>query len=626
MSISPTSALRQRQLQRRLARLERHIAGLRTVERRFPWLRLGAFLAGSVAILLAYRSGPGPGFVAVVAALGLFGWAVSRHRRVDARIHRAELVRQGIVTQLARLALDWKALPPAQVFPVDAGHPFAADLDLLGERSLHRLIDQAASRGGSQRLAGWLMAPVPEVAQIQRRQAIVRALLPLQGFRSRLALNSALVVGNDGQWDGEALRAWLERPTRPEALRRALLVLAALAVLNVGLLLGSLVAGLPAWWLLSLLVYGGIYLSRQADIRALFDDALHLDDTLRAFGAVSAYLEQYPYPREGALAQACRPFWDNDLRPSRQLARLTGLVAGAGLQRNMVLWLPVNLLLPWDLFFAYQLSRSRMALRALLPAWLETWYELEALNSLASFAELHPEYRFPEIDAVVGEGPLLVARSIGHPLLPAAGKVRNDFSLEHIGQITIITGSNMSGKSTFLRTLGVNLCLAYAGGPVDAAGLHLVPLRLFTCLNVSDSVTDGISYFYAEVRRLKALLEALEEPHPFPLFFLVDEIFRGTNNRERQIGGQAYVRALVDSRGVGVISTHDLELARLADQVEAVRNAHFREEVVEGRMSFDYRLRPGPCPTTNALRIMQLAGLPVGDGRTEPASEGGVKK
>ena len=189
----------------------------------------------------------------------------------------------------------------------------------------------------------------------------------------------------------------------------------------------------------------------------------------------------------------------------------------------------------------------------------------------------------------------------------------------------MLTGSNMSGKSTFLRTLGVNLCLAFAGSPVNAACLRTVPFRLFTCINVSDSVTDGMSYFYAEVRRLKALLQALQEEHPYPLFLLIDEIFRGTNNRERLIGSRAYVQALTGDNGVGMISTHDLELVSLVNEVAGIRHCHFREEVQDGRMVFDYQLRPGPCPTTNALKIMQLEGLPVVVGQESlPPSHGGT--
>jgi DNA mismatch repair ATPase MutS len=221
---------------------------------------------------------------------------------------------------------------------------------------------------------------------------------------------------------------------------------------------------------------------------------------------------------------------------------------------------------------------------------------------------------------VIGTQPVLQVHDIGHPLLPDTVRVCNDLTLENLGEILIITGSNMSGKSTFLRTLGVNLCLAYAGAPVTASAFRALPFRLFTCINVSDSVTDGISYFYAEVRRLKALLQAFAAPHAYPLFFLIDEIFRGTNNRERLIGSHAYVQSLIGGNGVGVVSTHDLDLVTLAHDLPGIRNVHFREDVIDGRMVFDYHLRSGPCPTTNALKIMHMEGLPVAAGNGMPRS------
>jgi len=238
-------------------------------------------------------------------------------------------------------------------------------------------------------------------------------------------------------------------------------------------------------------------------------------------------------------------------------------------------------------------------------------FELEALNSMANFAYLNPDYVFPKQASNHGERLEFSGRALGHPLIPANEKVCNDFALNDEQEIAIITGSNMSGKSTFLRTLGVNLCLAFAGAPVNAGSLETTLFRVFTCIKVSDSVTDGISYFYAEVKRLKALLLASDTGDGLPLFFLIDEIFRGTNNIERHIGSRSYVRALANRPVVGAIATHDLELVKLADEMPETVNYHFREEVRDGRMIFDYKLRPGPCPTTNALKIMESEGLPV---------------
>jgi DNA mismatch repair ATPase MutS len=169
----------------------------------------------------------------------------------------------------------------------------------------------------------------------------------------------------------------------------------------------------------------------------------------------------------------------------------------------------------------------------------------------------------------------------------------------------------MAGKSTFIKTVGTNLCLGYAGAPVCAERWLSVPFRLHTCIRITDSIVDGFSYFYAEVKCLKALLNALESDDPLPLLYLIDEIFRGTNNRERLLGSRAFIRALVGKEGIGLLATHDLELAGLADRYAQLQNYHFKDAVADGRLVFDYRIHPGPSPTTNALRIMQMEGLPV---------------
>jgi DNA mismatch repair ATPase MutS len=197
---------------------------------------------------------------------------------------------------------------------------------------------------------------------------------------------------------------------------------------------------------------------------------------------------------------------------------------------------------------------------------------------------------------------------LGHPLIAHEQRVCNDFTMD-TSKVTMLTGSNMSGKSSFLRTLGVNLVLANAGAVVTADSLQMSLFRIYTCIKVSDSLAEGYSYFYAEVRRLKALLDALEKPDLLPLFFLIDEIFKGTNNRERLLGSEAYIQALLGKHGTGAISTHDLELASL----RGLSNYHFADQVCDGQLTFDYKLQVGVSPSTNALRIMRLAGLPIRD-------------
>ncbi len=405
---------------------------------------------------------------------------------------------------------------------------------------------------------------------------------------------------------------WLEQELPSPWLRPLLFVAIGLMIVNIALFLLAFLAGFPQYWMLSLLATVVFLFATRKERGDLFEDTNFLRYAFAQLSGVFAYLETFRYGPHQRVRQLCQPFFeDRQSRPSLLLKRISRLSSAATLERNGLLWLIVNALVPWDFFIADRLAQYKKRLAKRLPLWLDTWFELEALNSLANFAYLNPEYSIPEImpDAESGKIPFK-ARNMGHPLIPAGKKVVNDFELDSMGEIALITGSNMSGKSTFLRTIGVNLCLAYAGGPVDASSFQTRLFHVFTSMRVNDSVTEGYSYFYAEVRRLKALLSALDEGN-LPLFFLIDEIFRGTNNRERRIGSESYIRALAGRNCLGVISTHDLELVKLAETLPAIQNKHFREDVLDGHMVFDYILRPGPCPTTNALKIMQMEGLPV---------------
>ena len=376
------------------------------------------------------------------------------------------------------------------------------------------------------------------------------------------------------------------------------------------LLIANFAGLLPPLWIATFLVYFGIQSYRFRELSEVFGESYDLAHRLGQIKRVLTRLEIYPFTSGGELARICTPLRSGKERPSMILRRIERIASAASIHGNPFLSLVLNILMPWDLFFAYQLEQFKIRLQLVLPGWLEAWYEMEALSSLAEFSYQNPSYTFPTLNKIDAE-PVFEAQSLGHPLIPYPTRVTNDFRLEHLGDVILITGSNMSGKSTFLRTVGANLVLAFCGSVTAADRLATLPFRLFASMNVSDSLSDGISYFYAEVRRLRELLEALQDRQAAPLFYLIDEIFRGTNNRERRTGSEAYLHALAGGWGVGLISTHDLELVNLEDEISRLKNYHFREDVEDDRMVFDFRLRPGPSPTTNALRIMALAGLPV---------------
>jgi DNA mismatch repair ATPase MutS len=277
---------------------------------------------------------------------------------------------------------------------------------------------------------------------------------------------------------------------------------------------------------------------------------------------------------------------------------------------NPALHFILNLLVPWDFWLATRLERSRRGLARELPVWIETLARFEAFQSLALFADIFSEQVvYPAVaEPAPGKaGPMLEAEGLGHPLIPSATRVSNSIRLGSSQPCLLITGSNMSGKSTWLRTVGVNACLAMAGAPVVAAKFAFTGARIETSLRKRDSLEDEVSTFYAEVKRLKSVLDSARGGNAL---YLIDEIFQGTNNRERLIGSQAYAEALLATSSIGLIATHDLELAELEGDHPRLRNMHFRETIEGERMRFTHELREGPCPSTNALRIMELAGLP----------------
>lgn len=613
---------RLRLLEREIRRLETRIKMLEPRSNRYSWIRVLIFFIGlGLSFVIWIAVGWWLALPLAVITMTAFGIIAYYHGRLERSVAMYTLWRHIKAVQIARMKLDWQHIPDAYAGPLREGHPFEYDLDITGKCSVHQLLNTAISREGSLLLCDWLLNLTPDLATIRKRQELVRELTPLTLFRDKLMLKSLLASsGETKKLEGKWLLEWLHvQSSTPSVFQMRLLLLGA-SILNILTVLFLILDLISHWQMQPVWLYcalASLVLWRiTRNQRQILEDADFVHRSFATLSSIFSYLETYRYGKHQHLKNFCEPFLHKQRRgPSQLLKGTARITAAAMLRQNPFFWLPVNLVIPWGYYCAYYLVEYKKQLADRLPVWLNSWFELEALCSLASFAHLNPDYQLPNVEPVAqsesGNGILFRGKNLGHPLIPDEKKVTNDFTINELGEGIIITGSNMAGKSTFLRTLGVNLCLAYAGGPVNASMLQTSLFRLFTCIRVTDSVVDGYSYFYAEVKRLRALLDALAEPDQLPVFFLVDEIFRGTNNRERLIGGRSYVRALVGRNCVGAISTHDLELVKLADGMAQVKNYHFREEVIDGRLVFDYILRPGPCPTTNALKIMQMEGLPV---------------
>lgn len=606
-------------LTRLVAKLDRMIARATASSSAFTRWRLSLFIVGAICTVALYKMGwyqAGNG--ALTAFVGLFLIVAGYHNRLESRLHRLRLWKQIKLVHLARLRLDWNHIP-ARPSSAPKHHPYAKDLDLVGPHSLLHLLDTTVSSHGQTRLVSWLLEQPPGPDQWLMRRRLVQEFIPRSLFRDRLRLEAQLI--GEQEINGQRLEAVLHHAIGFPHLTTVLAIQTLLATATIGLGLGALLNWLPNYWMWSFGAYALLYLQTDQG-EELLEHAVGVHFELEKLGAVLGFVERHARHSHAALAALWAPLLAPGVNPPQLVRQAARTLHAISVKAHPVIHLIVNAFCPWDLWFTYRLQRIQAQVAAHLPTWMDRLAEVEATAALATFAALHPSYRWPDPLTTDprrnGTQARLSAKGLAHPLIPETQRVPNDLALETLGTVLLLTGSNMSGKSTFLRTLGINLCLAQAGAPVCASLFEWTWVRLVCCIRVDDSLEAGLSFFYAEVKRLKMLLDATTDRSKPPVLFLIDEIFKGTNNRERLIGSRSFITALAKSHGFGLVTTHDLELTDLENSVPGLTNAHFQETVAAGALQFDYKLRPGPCPTTNALRIMELEGLPVSESSPGP--------
>ena len=536
-----------------------------------------------------------------LAAGVAFGVLAFVHARQLNRFERAQAAERVYLRGLDRLADRWAGSGrDGAAFADD--HPYARDLDLFGPGSLFERVNTARTEAGETTLAAWLSGPAA-TDEVAARQGAIDELRPMLDFREDVAvLASESPIGRTG-----LLAAWSRAaPTRfPAALPFLLGALAAVTIaLTVAVYQDLLLPDALVLWI-------AVSVGVAAIWRKPLHHVLHAIDTPdRDLGLVSELLARleaqwFTSPRLVALHDA---LLTAGVPPSRRIARLRSLVSWLDSTHNL-LFAPIAYPLLLRPQLAIAIARWHAAYGPAIAEWLRAIGEAEAFAAFAAYAYERPGDPFPEI---ADEAALFEAEAVAHPLLPQATAVRNDVRLggDDGSRLIVLSGSNMSGKSTFLRTIGVNVVLALAGAPVAARRLRLSRLVLGATLHVEDSLQAGRSRFYAEILRIRAIVDAARGPAP--LLFLLDEILHGTNSYDRRIGAEGIVRALVDLGAIGLVTTHDLALAELPATLgpKAV-NMHFEDRLADGRMTFDYRLRPGVVEHSNALALMRAVGLDV---------------
>ena len=421
-------------LQRQINRLDSRMSNLDRLSRNCSRLRTALVLAGILCSLAAERLLGSP-FSWLM--LGLFGAAfagvATRHRRLHRSRARHAAWKRIKSAHVARLTHDWANIPMPPEMAPEPGHPFAADINLIGRRSLLHLLDTSSSEGGSARLRSWLLNPLDTPAAVLERQQIVRELAPLSCFRDRLTLHGNLLDGRQrARWSADKVADWLKGEPPPR-LTPWVWGLGSLALGNMALAVLYVLGHLPPVWTATLVVYLALYTHKHRAAASLFADAHELERVLKHLRAVLAYLETFPYTKSPHLANLCEPYRRPGSRPSESLRKIVRIAGAAGVQQSHMLGFLVNIVVPWDLYFADRLNRYKVWAKDTLPVWIDRWYDLEALSSMATHSYLNPGSTFPEIVSD-GDGSVLDARALGHPLLPESARVKNDFCFEQPGK------------------------------------------------------------------------------------------------------------------------------------------------------------------------------------------------
>jgi hypothetical protein len=586
-----------------VARLGRWSKEIAQGDRASVYISNARLVVAAAAAVLAWQAFVSHRVAVAWPAVFVAGFAILAfiHARVLFRTERAHRARRLYERGMARLDAKWPGEGPDGARFLD-GHPFARDVDLFGEASLFQLLDTARTEIGEETLADWLGFGA-DLDEVRARHAAVEELRPNLDFREDLAVLAAEAhVGKTG-----ALAEWAA--AAPIALSRIhAFGFRACAVLSVALTALVLIEKVPSAllvaWILVQSSLVGIWRSRINAVTSRIDTAAH-DLALMAALVERVEHETFVSPRLRLIADA---FAVEGVRASRRIARLQRLVSVLDQATLNAFFRPIGALVLVRSQMAVAIDRWHATNGVAIGHWVRAVGEIEALSSLATYRYEHPTDSFPDL---ADTGAVFEATALGHPLLDERVAVRNDVLLgESHPRALIVSGSNMSGKSTLLRAVGLNVVLALAGAPVRATGVRLSRLSLGATMRIDDSLQAGYSRFYAEILRIRTIVD-LAKTRP-PLLFLLDEILGGTNSYDRRIGAEAIVRALVGAGAIGLVTTHDLALTELAAAWSAaLANVHFEDRIENGAMVFDYRVRPGVVQRSNALALMRGIGLEV---------------
>lgn len=585
----------------RKARFEQSFVALNRKYNTIAAIRITLFIVAIILIVVFanIREGVGIGITLITFPV-IFGLIVRRHNKIAERRDLARFSSLVNHQEIDRLENRMTALDQGNEFK-DRMHPYLHDLDIFGHNSIYQLISRSVTPSGRALIAEWLSKPSQKTEIIQRQEA-VEEIKPMLDWRQSFQASGMQHAKEEDNF--HTLLQWINEPNRvlDKVLYKVLAYI--LPVITIALILSNIYAGLSIYFTVSILVINGFILKRFAGyVENITEKTFKSLKTLLAYGRMIRIIETANFKTE-RMKFLQSVFVHADHNASDSILKLQKILDYLQARSNMF-YLFFNFVLLFDLHLVFKAEKWKKKQKADVNQWFDHIGEFEAINSLAGFAYANPEYAMPNISET---DYVLETEEMGHPLIPKAERVSNTISMRGKGTINIITGSNMSGKSTFLRTVGVNIAIALAGGPVCAKALAVSRLQVFTSMRTEDNLEEHVSSFYAELRRIRMLLDMLEEGK-VPVLYMLDEILKGTNSKDRHAGAAALIRQISDTNSMGFVSTHDLELGQLTDELSNLKNYSFNSIVEGDEIIFNYTLEEGICHSFNASKLMEKIGI-----------------
>ncbi|WP_268122752.1 MutS-related protein [Roseivirga pacifica] len=590
--------------EKRKSQFQSESKSLKTKSTNIAWFRVAVFVAGLIGIVWFANKGLIEAVTIVtVALLVAYVALLKHHNRVKTKLKLYEALAQVNEEELLRATNQLKALKTGDTF-YDAQHPYHEDLDVFGRHSLFQLLNRSATTEGEALLANWLSNPAG-IAMVNERQSAVKELAGLLDFRQYFEAYGKAAEKEAGS--KEPFINWLqqEEHLKGKLVYQVLLAVVPLSILSTIVLayMGIVQTGLPI--LLCFVSIGilGTVFNRIMEITKQTENGYK---SLQSLKEHLVLVEQQQFKSQ-SLQNLRHQLIAEERKASKTLSELKFILDSMQNRANF-LYAIFDMILLLDVFWLLKILKWKQDNRIDIAAWYATIAQFDALNSLAGFAYANPSFAYPEL---VDQPFYIETKEMGHPLIDGKKRVSNDFLFKGKGGICLITGSNMSGKSTFLRTLGVNVILAQIGAPVCATKMKLGPTDVFTSMRTKDELEESVSSFYAELKRLKKLLAYINSEKP--TLFMIDEVLKGTNSEDRHKGAIALVKQLNKAYAFGLVSTHDIVLGNLTNELQGVKNYSFNSQIVADEIIFDYTLTDGICQSFNATKLMQKMGIEISE-------------